>query len=55
MLKWAVSFTVNRVFILAVIVLAINAYSSSACQIGAHLNDWLSSVTGLDKIARALK
>jgi hypothetical protein len=55
MLKWAISFAVNRALILAAIVLAINTYSPSSCQIGAHLTDWLSSVTGLDAIARGLK
>lgn len=49
-----ISFAVNRMLILAVIALVLNAYSSSSCQVGTHLNDWLSSVSGLDKLNRVL-
>jgi hypothetical protein len=56
MLKWAASFTLNRLFALAVLWLAVNAYTRSSCQAGLSLTDLVEQArSGLKQISHALE
>ena len=56
MLKWAASFTLNRLFTLALIWLAMNAYTRSSCQAGASIAaPFEQALSGLRQITHALE
>ncbi len=53
-MRWAISFALNRLFVLAVIALVMNNYFRTSCGIGnsyvEQLNQWL----GFNDLIRAL-
>ena len=55
MLKWAASFTLNRLFALALIWLAVNAYTRTSCQAGSFTGPFEQAVFGLRQITHALE
>lgn len=56
MLKWAASFTLNRLFALALIWIAINAYTKTSCQAGGPLaGPFEQALSGLRQITHALE
>lgn len=55
MLRWAISFAVNRLLIAAMIVLAMKAYGASNWRIEALLGEGLNIASPFDEISNALK
>ncbi|GAC1330587.1 MAG: hypothetical protein NVSMB26_08170 [Beijerinckiaceae bacterium] len=56
MLRWAASVAINRLFVLAAIVLAINTYARTTCGTGGSFVDpFEKAVSGLREIARAIQ
>lgn len=55
MLKWAASFAINRLLVLAFIVLAMNSLSRTNCRVGTSVIDQFEqALSGLKDISRAL-
>lgn len=55
MLKWFASYLINRLFILALIMLAMNTYFQSSCGAGGSLVEQVQrALAGLNEISRAL-
>ncbi len=56
MLKYAVAFTLNRLFILAVLAVLLSVYSQNACHVGGSYGAMLEqAVSGLADVTRALQ
>lgn len=55
MLKWAISFAINRMLILVVIMVVIRAYGSTSCHAGGPLEEWIERTLPFDQISRALR
>jgi hypothetical protein len=55
MLRWTISLAINRLFFLALILIAIRTFGSSSCQAGGPLGEWLDRLKPFDEIARALR
>jgi hypothetical protein len=54
MLRWGISFAVNRLFLLALVMFVIKTYGPASCQAGAALTDWINHASPFDAINRAL-
>lgn len=55
MLKWVASFTLNRLSVLALIWLAVNAYTRTSCQAGGFAGPFEQVLSGLRQITQALE
>jgi hypothetical protein len=56
MLKWVASYIANRLFILALVMLAMNAYFRTTCGAGISVVDQVQrALAGLDQISRVLR
>jgi len=55
-LKYAFAFTLNRLFILAVLAVLLSVYSQNACHVGGSYGAMLEqAVSGLADVTRALQ
>ncbi|MFZ1963641.1 MAG: hypothetical protein WAU78_09295 [Roseiarcus sp.] len=54
MLKTAISFTINRLFIVAMIALVMNAYFQTHCGIGTSYVEQFNQWVGIDELLRVL-
>jgi hypothetical protein len=55
MLRWSLSFAINRLFVLALIIFVIKSYGAASCQSGEALVDWMNHASPFDAINRALR
>ena len=56
MLKYAVTFTLNRLFFLAVVAVLVSTYAQNACHLGGSPGALLEqAVSGLKEVTRALQ
>jgi len=53
-MRWAFSFALNRLFVLAVIVLVMNTYFRTSCGIGNSYVEQLDQWLGFSDLIRAL-
>ena len=54
MLKTAISFAINRLFIVAAIALVMNAYFQTHCEIGNSYVEQFNQWVGIDELLRVL-
>ena len=54
MVKWTVSFILNRTLLLGIAYLALSAYTRNSCSTGTSLIETIEHFPGLDAINRAL-
>ena len=56
MLKRAASYALNRLFILALVALALNTYARTSCRAGgSFVEPFEQALSGLREVARALQ
>lgn len=55
MLRWTISAAFNRLLMVAVFMLFLRAYGPSSCRATSPLEEWISAITPLDKVVRALR
>jgi hypothetical protein len=55
MLRWTISFVINRLFLLALVLYAAKTWGPTSCQGGDAVVEWLSHNSPFEAINRALR